>query len=223
MKNNSNPNPKPDPFIISYLTLRRAIGILGITLPAFLILGTVIIGKCTQVQDSISHYYFTIMGDLLVGILCAVAIFLLSYRGYEKIDNITSSLAGIFAMGVAFLATSHDPDAACTVRSLPDISWRIAVHYISAALFFITLSFISIFLFTKSKGIKTGKKLLRNKIYVACGIVMLVAIAIIFALKVFPAFGHLMAKFKPVFWLEWIALIAFGTSWLVKGKFLFGD
>lgn len=220
---NYNPNPEPDPMVISYLKLRRAIGILGVTLPAFLLLGSVIFGKCTQVQDSISHYYFTIMGDLLVGILCAVAIFLLSYRGYEKIDNISSSLAGFFALCVALLATSHDPDAACTVRFLPDLSWRISIHYISAALFFITLSYISIFLFTKSKGVKTAKKLLRNKIYVTCGIVMLIAIVLIFALKVFPAFGDLLAKLKPVFWLEWIALIAFGTSWLVKGKFLFGD
>jgi hypothetical protein len=214
---------QPSAFIISFLTLRRAIGFLGIFLPAILLVGTIFIGKCTQIQDSISHYYYTIMGDVFVGILCMVAIFLISYRGYDKIDNIASNLAGVFAMIVAFFATTNLNEVECSVRFLSNSSWRELTHYIAAALFFITLAFMSYFLFTKSRGPKTDEKVLRNKIYRSCGIIIIASILMILMFKKISWLNIHLAAYKPVFWLEWIALAAFGTSWLVKGKFLFDD
>lgn len=218
-----NQNQKPSTFVISFLTLRKAIGILGVTLPAILLLGTFSLGKCTQIQDSISHYYYTIMGDVYVGTMSMVALFLISYKGYNKIDNITSSLAGVFALVTAFFATSNDKDPGCTIRVLTDNSFRIGVHYAAAALFFITLACISIFLFTKSTGFKTNEKIIRNKIYRTCGIIIFVSILLIFLYKRIDWLHIHFAEYKPVFWLEWIALAAFGTSWLIKGKFLFAD
>jgi len=212
-----------NPMVISYLTLRRLIGILGIILPALLVLGTFILGSCHHIQDSISHYYYTIMGDVYVGTLCAVAIFLMTYRGYEKIDDIASTLAGIFALGSALFSTSHNPDVQCTIRTLPDLPWRITVHYLSSAFFLLTLSFISIFLFTKSTGLKSIRKKIRNSIYITCGIIMFVAILLIFLVKAVPWLKNNLAPLHPVFWLEWLALLAFGTSWLIKGEALLAD
>lgn len=214
---------KPNPLVLSYLTLRRLIGILGIILPALLVTGTCTLGHCHHIQDSISHYYYTMMGDVYVGTLCAVAIFLMSYRGYEKIDDIAATLAGCFALGSALFATSNNPDAECTIRTLPDLPWRIAVHYIASALFLLTLSFISIFLFTKTSGFKSRRKKIRNTIYVVCGIIMFAAILMIFLVKVVPGLNNHLAPFHPVFWFEWLALLAFGTSWLIKGEFLLTD
>ncbi len=31
------------------------------------------------------------------------------------------------------------------------------------------------------------------------------------------------SRYKPVFWLEWVALLAFGISWLVKGEIVLKD
>jgi hypothetical protein len=213
----------PSPFIISFLTLRKAIGILGVTLPAILIVGTILLGRCTQIQDSISHYYYTIMGDVFVGVMCMVAMFLMAYRGYEKVDDIASTLAGLFAVTVAMFATSNNPDHQCTMRTLADLPWSIVVHYTAAALFFLTLAFISFFLFTKSDGPKTNRKELRNKIYRTCGVIIVVSILFIFLFKQIGWLHMHLAKYKPVFWLEWVALAAFGTSWLIKGEFLFED
>lgn len=203
--------------------VRQAIGYLGITMPAILLIGTFVIGRCPEMQDSISHYYYTIMGDVLVITLCAFAVFLFMYQGYERHDNIATSIAAFFALGVALFPTSPIGDISCSVVCLDDISARVAVHYISAALFFLTLSYISIFLFTKSAGQKTPEKILRNKIYVACGVLILFFLVMIFILKVFPNIFHRVEWLRPVFWLEWFALIAFGVSWLVKGKAVLGD
>ncbi len=222
-KRKTMPVSKPSPYVISFLTLRKAIGFMGILLPAVLLLGTFLIGKCWQVQNSISHYYYTIMGDVFVGTLCAVAVFLMAYKGYSRADNVATNLAGFFALLIPFFATNNDPSSLCAIRFLPDAAWRSILHYVSAALFFLTLAYISLFLFTKSEGAKTAQKIIRNRVYVVCGITMIVALLLIFAVKVFTALGQVLALYHPVFWFEWLALAAFGTSWLVKGKVLFTD
>lgn len=214
---------KPSPYIISFLTIRKAIGFMGILLPAALLLGTFFVANCWQVQKSISHYYYTIMGDVFVGTLCAVAVFLMAYKGYNRADNIATNIAGCFALFIPFFATNNDPFSLCAIRFLPDAAWRSILHYVSAALFFITLACISLFLFTKSEGTKTARKIIRNRVYVVCGITMLIALLFIFAVKVIPVLGQVLDPYKPVFWLEWLALASFGISWLVKGKVILAD
>jgi hypothetical protein len=163
------------------------------------------------------------MGDLFVGVMCSVAMFLISYKGYNKTDNWASTLAGIFALITAFFATTNDPDINCAIRQLPELQWRTVVHYAAAACFFLTLAMISIFLFTKSEGRMTKRKKLRNAIYRVCGYVMIGCILLIALFKLSTWMQTHLAQYKPVFWLEWLALIAFGTSWLIKGKTLFQD
>ena len=73
--------------VFSYLTLRKTIGILGTSFPFVLYLGALIIFR-TGIQSSISSYYHTGMGDVFVGTLCVIGFFLLSYKGYKRIDNV---------------------------------------------------------------------------------------------------------------------------------------
>ena len=91
------------PEVISYYTMRRAIGILGITLPLILVAGSSLFGGCREVQYSISTYYHTNMRNIFVGYNCAVALFLFAYRGHDWRDNLTGYLGCIFVLGVAFL------------------------------------------------------------------------------------------------------------------------
>ena len=91
--------------VLSYLGLRKAIGIIGISLPFVLAIGKIIFDD-PGIQPSISDYYYTIMGDVFVGSLCAMGVFLLSYRGYDKQDNIAGNLACVFAIGVALFPTT---------------------------------------------------------------------------------------------------------------------
>ncbi len=216
---------KTDPRLISYQTLRRAVGWLGISLPFVVIIGNYLFGHCTCIQESISHYYYTVTGSLFVGILCSDAMFLIAYKGYpdDRRDNRWTNWAGIFALVIAFFPTNDNSADSCAIFHFAESKLRSTIHYGSAALFFILLACTSLFLFTKSKGEKTREKIIRNKIYRICGIVMLISISLIALYGIFGNDGSRLSKLKPVFWLETVALLAFGTSWLVKGELILQD
>ena len=209
--------------IISYLTMRRFIGILGISLPFIVILGGLTQGE-PGLQGSISGYYYTNMRDLFVGILSGVALFLLSYRGYEQIDDIAANLSGLFALGMILFPTAMYSGKAVRVGMFliaDNISETI--HLAFGALFFLALSFNSLFLFTRRHpGVMGKEKKRRNIIYRSCGIVMILAIACITMYTDFLR-GNFIAAINPVLILESVALLAFGISWLVKGHTLFKD
>jgi hypothetical protein len=209
--------------IISYLTMRRLIGILGISLPFIVILGGLTQGE-PALQGSISGYYYTNMRDLFVGILSGVALFLLSYRGYEQIDDIVANMSGVFALGIILFPTAMYSGKAVRVGMfliVDNISE--IIHLAFGALFFLALSFNSLFLFTRRHpGVMGREKKRRNIIYRSCGIVMLLAIVCIIIYTLFLR-GTFVAAMNPVLVLESVALMAFGISWLVKGHTLFRD
>ncbi|MEX0290375.1 MAG: hypothetical protein AB3N14_14815 [Flavobacteriaceae bacterium] len=217
------------PFVISYITLRKTIGYIGICIPFFLVLGSVLIGDCTEIQSSISDYYHTVMRDGLVGAICAISFFLLCYRGYDKRDLIATRLAAIFALGIAFFPTTFTDiiELPCIeVRQIDNPLVKI-IHFSSATLFFLTLAYMSIFLFTKSDKEKTQweqPKKTRNNLYRISGYVIvgcLVLLALYFFVleEKWPE----LKRYDLVFWLETIALLAFGISWLTKGETFFKD
>jgi hypothetical protein len=223
-----------DPRLISYLYLRKSVGLLGFALPIVLILGSIFLGNCNEIQSSISDYYHTKMRDVFVGIICAIALFLFSYKGYvdDKRDNIAGTLASFFALGVAIFPTSPDKIVplcdvpSCNIPAVITNPFISHLHFVFATSFFLVLTYFSLFLFTKTKNIKTQtkQKKMRNSIYKICGYIMLACIALIaiyfFLLeKSYPS----LSKYDPVFWLETIALWAFAISWLIKGELLLKD
>jgi hypothetical protein len=163
------------------------------------------------------------MGDVLVGTLCAFGIFLLTYKGYTKVDKIASNLAGLCAICVALFPTGENSDLQCSLFKLASSEFRTSIHYGSAAIFFIILAYISFFLFTKSSGHKTRQKIIRNRIYRVCAIVIVLSILLIFIYDNVPSITEKYSIYKPVFCLESVALFAFGFSWLIKGESLFQD
>ncbi len=197
---------------VSYLTLRRLVGVLGVLLPLVLAVGWFVLSRTVELQWSISHYYATEMQDVFVGVLFVIGWFLFAYKGYERKDDVAGDLACVCALGVALFPTTS---GSLAIR---------AVHFVSATVLFLTLSYFALVLFTKRKQGEdpTPEKLTRNKIYRACGVVMLVCIASIALYNVLPENRSLAAR-KPVFWLESFALWAFGVSWFVKGKTLWAD
>lgn len=215
---------KSEQLIISFLSIRKAIGILGIALPIVLLLGTFILNDCDEIQGSISAYYYTVMRNAFVGILCAVSFYLFSYKGYDKKDRILSGLCGLASLGVAFLPTSVDPPLTNCVSEIVEGSIISTLHFLSALAFFSLSAYVSIFQFTQGGLAPTTQKLKRNSVYRICGIVMIVCILLIglytgLLKKQFPG----LVDLNPIFWLETFALWAFGISWLVKGEFLLED
>jgi hypothetical protein len=204
--------------VISYLNLRRAIGVLGVLFPVILCLGAYWAGGYT-IQSSISAYYHTNMRDIFVGILFVEAVFLFSYRGHGLIDNIIGNLGCIFALGTAILPTAPENPF---MNVNPLIS---TLHFVCATLFFGTLISFSLFLFTRTHKNKTPtrRKKARNRVYRACGFIMLVCILLIGLYHGLKLNHTDLANLHPVFWFESLALWAFGISWFTKGETIFRD
>ena len=203
--------------VFSYLELRRVIGVLGTLLPIVLLLGGWVLFD-TGIRGSISSYYHTGMGDVLVGTLCVIGFFLLSYRGYPsddgsylRSDKAAGDLAFVFALGVALFPTSANGEI--TAISI--------IHLVSTALLLLTLAYFSLFLFTKMdpQPAPTQKKRQRNLVYRACGAVIVACLLLIAANAGLENLTESpLTDLQPVFWLESFAIIAFGVSWLVKGE-----
>ncbi len=216
----STKNPHP----VSGHTLQFIIGILAFLFPTILIVGSAILGNCEEVHTSISAYYHTVMRDFFVGALCAIALGLLAYYGYSSLDNIMANVAAVFTLGVAFFPTCvRKTDVNCL--DYTEVNRIIgSLHFISAALLFLTLAFFCLILFTKTGEVITKRKKLRNKIYKICGYTILLCIAIIAIYLIlldsrFEPVDHL----KPVFVFEAIALYAFSISWFVKADIILKD
>ena len=206
--------------VLSYLMLRKAIGCLGMLLPVVLLVGGALLFGL-GIQPTVSDYYHTGMRDVFVGTLCAMGVFLFSYNGYGRKDNRAGNLASLFVIGTAlFPTTPVDPSALAAALG--------KVHIVCATSYFVTLAYFSLALFTKSdpKQPVTPQKLMRNKVYRACGYTIIGAIALI-ALYIFVLPDGLRDSLEPeidvVFWLEAIAIFAFGISWYVKGEGLLKD
>jgi hypothetical protein len=211
-----NHSPRAVNTNISYFTLRKLIGWLGLLLPW----AVWIIAQSRE--DSVSDYYYTQSGVLFTSVLTLVGAFLITYRGYEKkedevfSDNLLTCTAGVLILIVAAIPTPYDGDLAfCpTPVCFENDAWG-TIHFGAATLFFVVMGYMSAFHFVKGEKPFTEDKLKRNRIYRTCGygmwIVLILTGILILLEKQFPID-------RLVFWSEVILLILFGTSWLVKGK-----
>ncbi len=231
--------------VLHFITLRRAIGILGLALPWVLVLGENLRDSLAPhasragrqlIELSMSAYFHTGMRDVFVGSLCAIAVFLLAYRGYDRTENGVANVAGLCALLVALFPTPEDSrEAADTGTRAPDSVTFFSgpdapdpalvgyLHFGSAAVFFFILAWMSFYRFTMTDpdDACTRQKEQRNVIYRACGIVIVACIAAIAIGKLFFQEYERVSRF--VFWSEAVAVTAFGISWLIKGETLFRD
>lgn len=208
-------NPARDSLVISYLNLRKAVGLIGIALPMVLVLGMTVL-EGFGIEPSISDYYHTIMRNIFVGSLWAMAVFFLSYKGYERKDDLAGDLACVFAIGVAIFPTYPPRELTAVDRVLG------AVHLGCAAALFLVLAYFSLVLFRKGSSQMTPRKLQRNRVYTVAGYTILICIALIGFLWILKPPAELK-NFDPVFWIEAVALWAFGWSWFTKGEGILQD
>jgi len=204
--------------LFAYRRLRRAIGYLGISLPVVLVVLSLFKFFDTEIQPSISHYYFTNFREIFTGTLSAVAFFLICYKGNGnksiwRNDNLLTNIAGFMAFGVAFIPTSPLVEACmkCTFISF-NLEW---LHYGFAAVLFLIFSVLSINVFTIGQQPSSDipvSILNENNIYRFCGYSILLFIVLI----PFSLFNYSTLVFEA------LSLFVFGISWLIKGRAL-GD
>jgi hypothetical protein len=201
--------------VLSYLTLRRAVGVIGMALPPVLAVGGLVVDG-VGLQASVSDYYYTGMRNVLVGSLCAIAVFLGSYR-YGRPDAVAGAVAAVAAVGVALFPTTPagDPGGVDAVG---------VVHLVSATTFFLTLAWFCLVLFTRTDPHRrpTRRKLQRNVVYRVCGVAILLSVVLAGVVLALPEEGW-VSTVHPVFWLESLAAVAFGIAWFVKGETILTD
>jgi hypothetical protein len=195
---------------------RVMIGVLGAALP--LLVG--VIGWLRPVDptlsvplSSISAYYYSGAVAVFAGILACLAVYFITYGGYDNPDRWKDRLAALTAATAAICVALFPTDAPSKLLALPWWTKSLGiVHIVAAGGLFGAFIFFALFLFPKSanKGepLPPDKKL-RNMVYRACGVVMLVCV--VWA-------GVRALQRKDIFWLEAVALEAFALSWLVKGR-----
>lgn len=211
--------------IFTYRRIRRAIGYLGLILPILLIGFSFIPFFKTQLQPSISHYYFTNLREIFTGTLSAVGLFLICYKGksnasFWKNDSLLTNIAGIMAIGVALLPMNPD-DFAIKIYTLfpyPEkfLGW---LHYGFAAILFLIMALLAINVFTIGQKDETRdpKSILNeNNIYRFCGYSILIFVIMVPISESLKLFSYSTLVFEA------IALFAFGIAWLIKGRAL-GD
>ncbi|MDX1439414.1 MAG: DUF6185 family protein [Rubricoccaceae bacterium] len=210
----SDRHERPDD--LSSHSHRQVIGYIGLLLPALLIIMVLLRDgmELWKNLESISAYYYTGAVAAFVGMLIALALFLFTYRGYENKYHWSDRAAGITA-AVAALGVALFPTAA--PQGVPQLTWWSSetgvLHYGCAIMLFAMFAVYALWLFrltSDGNRISPGKRL-RNRVYVACGLVIVVSMV-----------WALLAGLddKSIFLPESIALIAFAISWLVKGRAL---
>src|SRR5262249_47782153 len=179
----SSQPPLNTEFIISFQTLRKAIGYLGISMPIIVRVGAYAFEGIPS-NESISAYYYTGMRDVFVGTLFAIGVFLFCYRGPDKQDNVLTNIAGLSAVAIGLFpmdpAYHHVIAARFPGINNPDCYQNhgpLGYHIYAVITFFVIIIYLAIFRFTKLTQAKvTEQKKSRNKVYVTCGIVMLISL-----------------------------------------------
>jgi hypothetical protein len=246
---NSVQAPATNQVIRSYMVLRNAIGFIAVGLPFVVYLGNWIIFShhhphCllpigNDLPDSLSGYYYSHMRNFFVGAMCAAGVFLFFYRGDDRWETRATNLAGLFAVGIAFMPTSQphvSPTSNCgaVTAILPQpsphasyIAWAHTVCLIGlmAAIALMVVRFTFEYseeqkdkMVPEDQEIEWDPRLKsRNKkFYYGCVAAMVAAG--IFAGVQQGFNSHLKAQAPWLFYAELIAFVAFGVAWFVKGR-----
>lgn len=185
---------------INTVRLRALIGWLGMLLPFIVVL---LIG---YIPPSISATWYTNACTIFMIILGSASMLLISYKGYEKIDDILLTCSGMAGLGICLFPCSIASVEGAVGTFLIDSEISNTIHFVCAIVFFGILAYNSFFLFTKGAGEMTKKKKIRNIIYRICGIGMIASFLIM-----------LLPSFDIQVWLtETIALFFFAISFLTK-------
>jgi len=206
-----------NPLVLSYLTLRKAVGLVALALPYTMAIPWALLRH--TIQTSISAYYYTGMRNLFVGFLCAIGMFMLCTRGYDKCDEVAGIFSAICAIGVALFPTS--PDSCATHRQLVVGE----IHYAFAGALFLTLAFFCLVLFRMSAEhhVVTRQKIQRNRVYATCGVVILLSLAALPLATIVFHVRYIFCDVAPGILFETTSLLAFGVAWLVKGETILKD
>ncbi|MEP3421264.1 MAG: hypothetical protein ABJN35_05995 [Erythrobacter sp.] len=182
-------------------------------------------GDLNPLHHSISHYYhedgkFLAMqslerfgyngirlGDLLVGTLSAIAVFLFWFSGFSKWEDRLLSAGGAMLLGVAWIPTQRAQEL-CEPAG-------ISAHFVFAILFFVSILLVATVFAHKREafsGVMAGTPSFQRWFAFSAALMVVVPLLIWLVsmaggCSYFPSW---------VFWAEWTAILFFGVYWAGK-------
>ena len=230
--------------VMSYHRMRQWVGYLGVGLPFALWIGDCLFHylkihqnpylmqmcKCNytssnDLRDSISEYFYTPMGELFVGTLCAVAFFLFLYKGYKRKpgefmpgDSFMTNFAGVCALVVAICPMDLEHCNADNFRTFISYKPIGYIHYGAAGLFFVSLGIMCLVNFRRTKTVAEFGTKPSHNFYKWCGIGIFASLIAIPLFKFVPFLNEWTKDSEFLFFCETAALLFFGASWIKKGQ-----
>jgi hypothetical protein len=193
----------------TYHNLRLGIGLAGAALPWLLWLGGRIFDR-EPLRGSMSAYYYSpTMRDWFVGSLVAIGLFLVLYKGFSKQEDWALNVAGLFAIGIAFVPTTDPAIAQVSGAS------GLTLHSTLAVLFFAGIAYVAVFRGPDTLSLirDHGRAERYQSIYRVLGVGMLgsplIAVVLSFTLQ------------RPgslIFLFEAVAVLLFAFYWIVKSR-----
>jgi hypothetical protein len=228
-------NRKPSTLDVSYLNLRLCIGVLGLALPFILRIGSAIFPPDPY---SVSAYYYSAERNILVASLCVLGTFLLTYKGYDKLDSWITNVCGAATIAVALFPTSNPGFKPAWVGHVHPVAAGIALAGQALMALQFTRSaprdgtarwlddvkhLLRALAFRYAPRVygEHGKKLARNRIYSACAWLIIIGVVLALAQNFWP--NSVKAETQWLFWFESLSIASFGFAWLVKGETLLKD
>lgn len=190
--------------IFDYKALRLMVGIIAFALPF------VVTAIAQMSLPSISASYFTEARDEFVGLLFVVGGLMLAYNGHTNREAMAAKVAAICAIVIALFPTA---------KACGDPSQTATIHTAAAVLMFSILAWFCFVPFRKNTKGKGGKKGRRARLYFACGSVIVAAMAVGLIGKLLLSCQQ-VADLDLIYWIEAVALGAFGVAWIVAGKII---
>ncbi len=195
---------KNTPPVFDYKALRLTLGIIAFALPWWV---TAIAG--TELS-SISASYFTNARDWFVGLLFIVGGLMFAYNGHTNQEAWAAKAAATCAILIAIFPTD---------KTCGDSTTSSMIHGIAAVLLFLILAYFCFGPFRRNTKGQGGKKGRRSKLYFTCGLVMVAAMGVGLIGKLTLTCQQ-VNDYDLIYWVEAVALAAFGVAWITAGKII---
>jgi hypothetical protein len=205
--------------LISYLNLRAALGLSAIALP-ILVWGIGLMNG-VQIKTSISAYYhLPPTRDIFVAILCAIGVFLFTYKGYSDETWLNRAL-GVAAIGVGMCPTGYKGMSSDLYTSILAI-----LHNICAFVLFSGMALLVSYSFpknqSKSSKLPLGQQKTNSFLYRLCGLVIIGFGGFYLIRALWYWLNRQKLPSDPtLFYVEFASILAFGFAWLFKSHLIY--
>jgi hypothetical protein len=166
------------------------------------------------------------MSELYTSGLCAIAVLLYCYKGYEQrseefvlSDSNMTNFAATCLLGMIVFPVSSDSCITDNTRTFISSEAVGYLHCTFAGFFMFSAALIVLFNFRRTESVENFGKMPSHEFYRNCGIIMLICLGLLVFNCLYLEDAYPPSRnFCTIIVLQTLAMVAFGSSWLKKGN-----